>query len=78
MLGIRIYIYLIVMLRARATNTHLGKEEVSSYIRLIVTGDEYKEIAPEIIIKPRDLNIVKGQDIPDELQCIANARFVVV
>ncbi|KAL0272261.1 UNVERIFIED_CONTAM: hypothetical protein PYX00_005306 [Menopon gallinae] len=60
--------------RARATNTHLGKEEVSSYIRLMVKGDDYKEIAPEIIIKPRDLNIIKGQDIPDELQCIANAR----
>lgn len=62
--------------RARATNTQLGKEEMSGFIRLIVAGDDYGEVAPEIIIKPRDLNIIKGQAIPDELQCIANARFV--
>lgn len=60
--------------RARATNTQLGKEEMSGFIRLLVTGDDYKEVAPEIIIKPHDLSIVKGQAIPEELQCIANAR----
>lgn len=47
---------------------------MSGFIRLMVTGDDYKEVAPEIVIKPRDLNIVKGQAIPEELQCIANAR----
>lgn len=38
-----------------------------------VTGDYAYEVAPEIIIKPTDLKIVKGQQLA-ELQCIANAR----
>ena len=60
--------------RAHVTNTQLGKEEMSGFIRLLVTGDDNREIAPEIIIKPQNLTIVKGQAIPEELQCIANAR----
>nr|XP_018910641.1 PREDICTED: protein sidekick isoform X1 [Bemisia tabaci] len=59
--------------RARATNTQLGKEEDSAYIRLIVTGSEtLTEVAPEIVIKPVDTHIIRGQQII-ELQCIANA-----
>ncbi|XP_049831894.1 protein sidekick isoform X2 [Schistocerca gregaria] len=59
--------------RARATNTQIGKEENSAYIRLKVEGDSGKEVAPEIIIKPQDMHVVKGQQLA-ELKCIANAR----
>lgn len=60
--------------RARAINTQLGKEENSAFIRLNVSGgDPYSEIAPQIIVHPESIEIVKGQEIV-ELQCIANAR----
>lgn len=59
--------------RARAINTQLGKVENSPYIRLKVNGDDDKEIAPEIIIKPRDTKIIKGQEYTN-IYCIANAR----
>ncbi|XP_052737459.1 protein sidekick isoform X2 [Bicyclus anynana] len=59
--------------RARAINTQLGKVENSPYIRLDVTGDDNKEIAPEIIIKPQDTKIIKGQEYTN-IYCIANAR----
>ncbi|XP_072943917.1 protein sidekick isoform X2 [Epargyreus clarus] len=59
--------------RARAINTQLGKVENSPYIRLTVYGDDNKEIAPEIIIKPEDTKIIKGQEYTN-LYCIANAR----
>ncbi|CAG9783717.1 unnamed protein product [Diatraea saccharalis] len=59
--------------RVRAINTQLGKEENSPYIRLGVYGDDTKEVPPEIIIKPRDRKIIKGQDYTN-LFCIANAR----
>ncbi|CAG9585499.1 unnamed protein product [Danaus chrysippus] len=59
--------------RARAINTQLGKVENSPYIRLIVDGDDNKEIAPEIIIKPQDTKIIKGQEYTN-VYCIANAR----
>ncbi|XP_039293021.1 protein sidekick isoform X1 [Nilaparvata lugens] len=59
--------------RARATNTQLGKEENSPYIRLVVKGSETgQEIAPQIVVKPFDMNIIKGQLVTD-LQCIVNA-----
>ncbi|XP_026329233.1 protein sidekick isoform X2 [Hyposmocoma kahamanoa] len=59
--------------RVRAINSQLGKVENSPYIRLNVYGDDSKEIAPEIIIKPRDTKIIKGQETTN-LICIANAR----
>lgn len=59
--------------RARAINSQLGKEENSPFITLNVIGDDNKEIPPEIIIKPQDTKIVKGQEYTN-LYCIANAR----
>lgn len=59
--------------RARAINTQLGKEENSAFIHLNVSGDSYGEIAPEIIIHPEDLHLVRGAQV-SQLQCIANAR----
>lgn len=51
----------------------MGKEENSPYITLKVTGEGFNEVPPEIIVKPQNMMIVKGQEIT-ELQCIANAR----
>lgn len=61
--------------RARAINTQEGREENSAFIRLnVVKGnEEVKEIAPEIVIKPQDAQIVKGTG-QSTLECIANAR----
>ncbi|CAG9096606.1 unnamed protein product [Plutella xylostella] len=59
--------------RVRAINTQLGKVENSPYIKLNVFGDDNKEIPPEIIIKPENTKIVKGQENTN-LYCIANAR----
>lgn len=59
--------------RVRAINSQLGKVENSPYIRLNVYGDDNKEIAPEIIIKPQNTKIIKGQETTN-LHCIANAR----
>ncbi|XP_048507643.1 protein sidekick isoform X2 [Athalia rosae] len=59
--------------RARAMNTHVGKEENSPFFKLQVTGDPNREIAPNIIIKPQDMQIVKDQPVT-YLYCIANAR----
>lgn len=59
--------------RARAINTQLGKEENSAFVRLNVTGNPYTEIAPEIVVHPGDLVLVRGRQVA-ELQCIANAR----
>nr|XP_049695374.1 protein sidekick isoform X4 [Helicoverpa armigera] len=59
--------------RVRAINTQLGKEENSPYIKLNVYGNDSREIPPEIIIKPQDTKIVKGQEYTS-LYCIANAR----
>lgn len=59
--------------RARATNTQMGKEENSAFIRLKVNGDAYVEVAPEIIIHPESQKVVRGEAIV-ELQCVANAR----
>lgn len=63
----------VLYFRARAINTQLGKEENSAYIRLDVVGDSQNEIPPEIIIKPQDLNVTKGEQLV-KLYCIANAR----
>lgn len=40
-----------------------------------MTGDAPTEIAPEIVVKPKDMHIVKGEAAVD-LQCLANARYV--
>lgn len=59
--------------RARAINTQLGKEENSAFIHLNVSGDPFAEIAPEIIIHPESMKLVRGEQVV-QLQCIANAR----
>ncbi|XP_026669718.1 protein sidekick isoform X6 [Ceratina calcarata] len=59
--------------RARAINTQLGKEENSPFFKLQVTGDANTEVAPTIIVKPEDTQIIKDQDIT-YIYCIANAR----
>lgn len=59
--------------RARAINTQIGKEENSAFIHLNVTGDPSTEVAPEIIIHPENLHLVRGEQV-SHLQCIANAR----
>uniref|UniRef100_A0A182PZC8 Protein sidekick n=1 Tax=Anopheles farauti TaxID=69004 RepID=A0A182PZC8_9DIPT len=59
--------------RARAFNTQIGREESTGYIRLNVTGNPYTEIAPEIIVHPRSMKVVRGVQTV-ELECIANAR----
>lgn len=59
--------------RARATNTILGKEENSAYIRLLVGDDIHREVEPTLIVSPKNISVVKGE--PQALlQCIANAR----
>ncbi|XP_034123900.1 protein sidekick isoform X7 [Drosophila guanche] len=59
--------------RARAINTQLGKEEISAFVYLNVSGDPYIEVAPEIIVRPQDVKVKTGTGVL-ELQCIANAR----
>ncbi|XP_030753162.1 protein sidekick isoform X1 [Sitophilus oryzae] len=64
--------------RARAINSQEGKVENSAFIRLTVDDPPYdtgesKDIAPEIIVGPEDLQIVKGSPSAT-LDCIANAR----
>ncbi|KAI4500304.1 hypothetical protein M0802_004721 [Mischocyttarus mexicanus] len=59
--------------RARAINTQLGKEENSPFFKLQVIGDPNTEVAPTIIIKPQDTQILKDQDV-SYIHCIANAR----
>jgi len=59
--------------RAQAVNPQVGREEYSSYVRLTVTGEAPKEIAPEIVVKPTDTQIVKDAGV--DLHCIANARY---
>lgn len=61
--------------RARAFNTQLGKDELSSFVKLIVTGDDNTEIPPEIVVAPKSSRATVGQEIL-ELQCIANARLL--
>lgn len=58
--------------RAKATNTQIGKEVTSAFTYLNVTGDDYAEIGPEIVIPLEDQKVVKGKSI--EFECIANAR----
>ncbi|KAK7791911.1 hypothetical protein R5R35_005428 [Gryllus longicercus] len=59
--------------RARATNTILGKEENSAYIRLVVGGDPNRDVEPSLVVRPKDISVVKGE--PQALlQCVANAR----
>uniref|UniRef100_A0A182ITM4 Uncharacterized protein n=1 Tax=Anopheles atroparvus TaxID=41427 RepID=A0A182ITM4_ANOAO len=59
--------------RARAINTQIGREEMTGFVLLNVTGNPYTEIAPEIIVHPRSLKVVRGAQLV-ELECIANAR----
>lgn len=64
----------VLIFRARAINAQEGKEENSAYMRLAVQDSmDSKEIAPEIIIPPDDLQVVKGAS-EATLDCIANAR----
>lgn len=59
--------------RARAENTQIGKEENSAFIHVNVSGDTYGEIAPEIIVHPEHLKLIRDAPI-SKLQCVANAR----
>ncbi|XP_062537067.1 protein sidekick isoform X3 [Armigeres subalbatus] len=59
--------------RARAINTQIGKEEISAFIRVNVTGNAYSEVAPEIIVQPKSIKVVRGEQTV-QLECIANAR----
>lgn len=60
--------------RAHVTNTQIGKDEYSPFIRLIVRGGStLGDIPPEIIIRPKNLDIVKGKQSSD-LHCFTNAR----
>lgn len=59
--------------RARAINTQLGKEENSPFFKLQVSGDSNVDVAPAIIVKPQDTQIIKDQDVT-YIHCIANAR----
>ncbi|XP_055523090.1 protein sidekick isoform X5 [Wyeomyia smithii] len=59
--------------RARAINTQIGREEISAFIRVNVTGSSYGEVAPEIIVEPKSMEVVRGEQTV-ELECIANAR----
>jgi len=52
----------------------LGKEEISPFFKLQVTGDPNTEVAPTIIVKPQDTQIIKDQDVT-HINCIANARY---
>ena len=58
--------------RARATNTQLGKEEISAFTYLNVSGDAYSEIGPKIVVPLMNQKVVQGKSI--EFECIANAR----
>lgn len=58
--------------RAKATNTQIGKEEISAYTYLNVSGDSFSEIGPEIVVPLENVKAVKGESI--EFECIANAR----
>lgn len=59
--------------RARAINTQLGKEENSPFFKLQVAGDANAEVAPSIVVKPQDMQIIKDQAVT-YIHCIANAR----
>lgn len=60
--------------RARAVNTQDGREEYSAFIKLEVQDAENGgEVAPEIIVPPEDVRVVKGT-AQISLDCIANAR----
>ncbi|KAF5283152.1 hypothetical protein FQR65_LT02664 [Abscondita terminalis] len=60
--------------RARAINTQEGKEENSAFIKLTVNDKgPINELAPEIIIRPQDVEVIKGTE-QTTLDCIANAK----
>ncbi|XP_029163396.1 protein sidekick isoform X2 [Nylanderia fulva] len=59
--------------RAKAINTQLGKEENSPFFKLQVIGDPYAEVAPTVIVKPQDTQIIKDQ-AATYINCIANTR----
>ncbi|XP_032667405.1 protein sidekick isoform X2 [Odontomachus brunneus] len=59
--------------RGRAFNNQLGKEEISPFFKLQVTGDPDAEIAPSIIVKPQNTRIIKDQNAA-HIHCVANAR----
>ena len=58
-----------LIFRARATNTQLGQEENSAFTYLEVYGEDGADVPPEIIVAPKDTEIVKGTQVT-ELQVI--------
>lgn len=71
-----VYIPRRLLHRARAFNNQLGKEEISPFFKLQVTGDPDAEVAPSIIVKPQNTRIIKDQNAA-HIHCIANARYVI-
>lgn len=70
-----VFFILLIKYRAHVTNTQIGKDEYSPFIRLIVRGGStLSDIPPEIIIRPKNLDIVKGKQSSD-LHCFTNARY---
>ena len=55
------------------TNTQLGQEENSAFTYLEVYGEDGADVAPEIIVAPKDVKAVRGKSAV-ELECVANAR----
>ena len=51
--------------RARATNTQLGQEESSAFTYLEVYGEDGADVPPEIIVAPKDTQIVKGTQVTE-------------
>ena len=51
--------------RARATNTQLGQEENSAFTYLEVYGEDGADVPPEIIVAPKDTQIVKGTQVTE-------------
>ena len=51
--------------RARATNTQLGQEESSAFTYLEVYGEDGLDVPPEIIVAPKDTQIVKGTQVTE-------------
>lgn len=58
--------------RVRATNPQIGKEEISAYTYLNVTGDGFSEIGPKIVIPLENQKAIHGKTV--QFECIANAR----
>ena len=62
---LRVITFIIYICRARATNTQLGQEESSAFTYLEVYGEDGADVPPEIIVAPKDTQIVKGTQVTE-------------